>query len=166
MSGTRTVCRICGRPCGDEGTFTIDGKLVCAHCLFGDEPPITLYPIGTVRRDTAPGGPDTASTDELCRIELHPGQRPFLYGLDEESRLTVIYYLHRAGPVKTVFPRKLDGKLVGVFASRTPHRTSRIAVQDVELVAVKNTTLYVRGLDANDGSPVLDIKLAMSPKTD
>lgn len=159
------MCRICGRAAGDENTFTIDGKTVCTHCLFGDVEPVTIYPIGTVRRDAAPGAPDTASTDELCRIELHPGQRSFLYGLDAESRLTVVYYLHRAGPVKTVFSRKLDGKQVGVFASRTPHRTSRIAIQDVDLIAVEDTTLHVRGLDAVDGSPVLDIKLSVTPKT-
>lgn len=165
MSGKRTVCRICHRATDDEKSFTIDGEPVCAHCLFGDAEPVTIYPIGTVRCDTAPGAPGAADTDELCRIELHPGQRPFLYGLNEESRLTVVYYLHRSGPVKTVFSRKLDGKQVGVFASRTPHRTSRIAIQDVDLIAVEDTTLYVRGLDAMDGSPVLDIKLSIPPKT-
>ena len=50
------------------------------------------------------------------------------------------------------------GKEVGVFASRTPHRSSRIAVSDVELVKVENGTVFVKGLDAFEGSPVLDIK--------
>jgi tRNA (Thr-GGU) A37 N-methylase len=165
VSDTRTVCRICGRAAGEERIFTIDGKPVCTHCLFGDAEPVAIYPIGTVRRDTAPGAADAASTDELCRIELHPGQRPFLYALDEEPRITVVYFLHRSGPVKTVFTRGIDGKQVGVFASRTPDRTSRIAIQDVELIAVEDTTLHVRGLDALDGSPVLDIKLSIPPKT-
>jgi len=47
---------------------------------------------------------------------------------------------------------------VGVFASRTPHRTSRIAVSNVELVKISDTHIYVKGLDAFEGSPVLDIK--------
>jgi hypothetical protein len=53
----------------------------------------------------------------------------------------------------------LDGKEVGVFASRTPDRLSRIGIQDVRLVKVEGTTLVVKGLDAINGTPVLDIKL-------
>ncbi len=48
---------------------------------------------------------------------------------------------------------------MGVFASRTPNRLSRIAIQDVTLVRIEEATLYVEGLDAVNGSPVLDIKL-------
>ena len=59
-----------------------------------------------------------------------------------------------------MFKRGLDGKEVGVFASRTPDRLSGIAVQNVRLVKIEGTTLYVENLDAIDGSPVLDIKLA------
>lgn len=164
MTETRTVCRICHRATDDEHTFTVDGERICIHCLFGDTAPVTIYPIGTIRRDADAGGTGAAATDELCRIVLHDGQRPFLYALDEESRLTVVYYLHKAESIKTVFQRGLDGKRVGVFASRTPYRTSRIAVQDVDLIAVEDTTLYVRGLDAIDGSPVLDIKMSFPPQ--
>ncbi|MBW2597596.1 MAG: SAM-dependent methyltransferase, partial [Deltaproteobacteria bacterium] len=57
------------------------------------------------------------------------------------------------------FKRGLDGKEVGVFASRTPDRLSRIGIQDVRLVKVEGTTLVVKGLDAINGTPVLDIKL-------
>jgi len=53
--------------------------------------------------------------------------------------------------------------LVGVFASRTPNRLSKIAIQDVTLVKIEGTTLYVEGLDAINGSPVLDIKLKINP---
>ena len=70
-----------------------------------------------------------------------------------------MYYLHQAKPVRSVFRRGLDGKEVGVFASRTPDRLSRIAIQEVALVKIEGTTLYVEGLDAIHGSPVLDIKL-------
>ena len=73
--------------------------------------------------------------------------------------LTVVYYLHRTRPVRSVFPRGWDGKEVGVFASRTPDRLSCIAVQDVRLLKIEGTTLFVEGLDAIDGSPVLDIKM-------
>jgi len=50
------------------------------------------------------------------------------------------------------------GKEVGVFASRTPHRTSRLAVSNVELLKISGTRINVKGLDAFEGSMVLDIK--------
>jgi tRNA (Thr-GGU) A37 N-methylase len=82
-----------------------------------------------------------------------------MFGLDEEPEITIVYYLHQARPVKTRFNRGLDGKRVGVFASRTPDRLSRIGIQDVHLMEIKGTTLFVKGLDAVSGTPVLDIKL-------
>ena len=47
---------------------------------------------------------------------------------------------------------------VGVFASRSPMRPNHIAVTEVRLVAVEGNKLTVEGLDALDGSPVVDIK--------
>jgi tRNA (Thr-GGU) A37 N-methylase len=68
--------------------------------------------------------------------------------------------LHLTHHIKTKFRRGKEGigKEVGVFASRTPHRTSRIAISDVELIKVENGGVFVKGLDAFEGSPVLDIK--------
>ncbi|MCK5380760.1 MAG: SAM-dependent methyltransferase, partial [Candidatus Latescibacteria bacterium] len=78
-----------------------------------------------------------------------------MYKLEEEQFLTIVYYLHKARTVKSVFRRGLDGKKVGVFASRTPDRLSGIAIQEVTLVKIEGMTLYVEGLDAIHGSPVL-----------
>jgi len=93
------------------------------------------------------------------RIELLPSQERFLYKLDEEKHLTVVYYLHKARPVRSRFKRGLDGKEVGVFASRTPDRLTPIGIQDVRLVGIRGTVLIVEGLDAIDGTPVLDLKM-------
>ena len=90
---------------------------------------------------------------------MFPSQKSFLYKIEEERYLTIVYYLHQVKQIKSVFKRGLDGKEVGVFSSRTPDRLSRIAIQSVTLVKVEGTSLYVDGLDAVDGSPVLDIKL-------
>jgi len=80
-------------------------------------------------------------------------------GLDQEPEITIVYYLHKSRSVKTTFKRGLDGKQVGVFASRTPDRLSRIGIQNVKLLDIKGTTLIVKGLDAINRTPVLDIKL-------
>ncbi len=81
-------------------------------------------------------------------------------GLADETHLTIVWQLHQARPVKTVFRRGWDGKRVGPFASRTPDRPTPIAITDVELLEVRGNVLKVRGLDAIDGTPVLDIKVA------
>ena len=85
-----------------------------------------------------------------------------MYKLEEEKIITVVYYLHEAISTKSVFNRGLDGKKVGVFASRTPYRLSKIGIQDVKLLKIEDTTLYIKGLDAVNGTPVLDIKMKWS----
>jgi tRNA (Thr-GGU) A37 N-methylase len=132
--------------------------------MYGDTEPVKIYPIGIVKSTLKKTSTwiIPAGDQLISRIELISTQKPFLYKLDEEEFITVVYYLHKAGPVKTIFKRGLGGKKVGVFASRTPARLSRIAIQDVRLVKIEKTTLYVKGLDAINGSPVLDIKLKYS----
>jgi len=71
----------------------------------------------------------------------------------------VVFALHESRGVRTVFNRGLDRKPVGIFASRSPDRLTPIGITEVELVKIEGTTLHVRGLDAINGSPVLDIKL-------
>lgn len=155
------VCSRCGKGADSRKLFVIDGSPVCAECIYGKAEPFLVYPIGVVRnnlrrREKRFG---TEGQRGLSRIELIPSQKPFMYKLEEEKFLTVVYYLHETESVKSVFRRGLDGKEVGVFASRTPYRLSRLAIQDVKLVKVEGTTLYVEGLDAVNNSPVLDIKM-------
>jgi len=85
-----------------------------------------------------------------------------MYKLEEEKWITVVYYLHQVDSINTVFKRgkESNGKEVGVFASRSPHRSSRIAISDVELIRISNFHIYVKGLDAKENSPVLDIKVS------
>jgi tRNA (Thr-GGU) A37 N-methylase len=146
------ICSQCGKPAAADTTCIIDGKPVCTTCLYGNAEPFKIYPIGTVRDLEEPN---------MSLIELLPSQKQFMYKLEEEEYLTIVYYLHKVTDVSTVFKRgiKGDGKEVGVFASRTPRRPSRIAVQDVRLHGIKGTSLLVEGLDALEGSPVLDIKM-------
>jgi tRNA-Thr(GGU) m(6)t(6)A37 methyltransferase TsaA len=54
--------------------------------------------------------------------------------------------------------RRYDGKVAGVFASRSPKRPNGIGVTVVDLLKVDDNILHVKGLDAINGTPVLDIK--------
>ncbi|MCK4994993.1 MAG: SAM-dependent methyltransferase [Candidatus Omnitrophica bacterium] len=154
-------CSRCHKEFGQQEICIIDDHPVCPSCIYGSLKPFEIYPIGEVRNDLgrAETGFGTVGKEGISRIELIESQRPFLYKLEEEKKITVVYYLHETKAVKSVFNRGIDGKKVGVFASRTPYRLSKIAIQDVELVNIEQTTLYVRGLDAVNGSPVLDIKM-------
>ena len=84
-------------------------------------------------------------------------------GLADFSHLDIVYLFHLVDPARPVpharHPRgNVDWPLVGIFAQRAKDRPNRIGVSTCELVRVDGDTLVVRGLDAIDGTPVLDIK--------
>ncbi|MCW5606398.1 MAG: tRNA (N6-threonylcarbamoyladenosine(37)-N6)-methyltransferase TrmO [Burkholderiales bacterium] len=102
--------------------------------------------------------------DVESRIELDPPYAKGLVGLREFSHAVVVFHLDRIppfDPAKQIArnPRGMeDLEPVGVFAQRTKFRPNPVGVTAVELVAVDDTGITVRGLDALDGTPVLDIK--------
>lgn len=87
-----------------------------------------------------------------------------LRGLDGYSHIIVVFYLHQIGSfdARTQLLRRPRGMEqmheVGVFAQRTKYRPNPIGVTAVELRGISGNVLTVRGLDALDGTPVLDIK--------
>ncbi len=125
--------------------------------------PITLTPIGYVAREEAePTGADAIPhlRAKRVRLVLTPEVREALLGVEPGSDLMVITYLHRAShDVLQVHPRgNPDRPLHGVFATRSPARPNPIGVTTVRVEAVDDTTLTVVGLDALDGTPILDLK--------
>ena len=163
MNTGRLICSECGKTVDREKTCIIDDNPVCLSCIYGEAKPFEIYPIGKVRKDFQNHEIESlpAETKDISCIDLLPSQKRFMYRLSEETFLTIVYYLHDVKHVRTVFHRRLDGKKVGVFASRTPNRLSKIAIQEVKLLRIEGNTLYVKDLDAFDGSPVLDIKLGL-----
>ena len=128
--------------------------------MTSELPEITLKPIGTVRSEIKERGRDDAR-DVIAEIVLDPALTEGLDNLDEFSHIIVIYYIHKSRkpvPMK-VHPRfRVDNTPVGVFASRSPDRPSAIGMTTVKLQEHHGNRLRVRGLDAIDGTPVLDIK--------
>ena len=154
-------CAECGAACSKADMAIIDDQSICFRCLYGDVLPFKIYPIGFVRNQLDRNDTDSglSGRTQTSRIELLPPQKRFMYRLEEEREITVVYYLHKSRSVRSTFKRGFDGKKVGVFASRTPDRLSKIGIQDVRLVKVEGTTLTVEGLDAINGTPVLDMKM-------
>lgn len=95
-----------------------------------------------------------------AEIEVLPEYQEGLFRIEENDRILVLYIFDRTTEVQMrVHPRgDPRNPEVGVFASRSPMRPNHIAVTEVRLVAVEGNKLTVEGLDALDGSPVVDIK--------
>ncbi len=121
---------------------------------------ITLKPIGTVRSPIKERDRRNAK-DTVAEIIIDPSLAEGLDNLDEFSHITVIFYLHktrRPAPMK-VHPRyRREPTPIGVFASRSPDRPNAIGITAVKLLERRENVLKVQGLDAIDGTPVLDIK--------
>jgi tRNA-Thr(GGU) m(6)t(6)A37 methyltransferase TsaA len=109
--------------------------------------------------DTA--APDTISAAE-SHIVLDPSLAQGLQGLKPGHKVLVIFWFHRSsGYDLQQHPRGDRSRpLRGVFALRSPHRPNAIGVTEVNLTAVEGNVLQVCGMDAINGSPVLDIKPA------
>lgn len=104
------------------------------------------------------------SSDELSRVLIFPKFCVGLQGLNNFSHIIVLYWLHLRDNEKErstlqVVPRRHpEAPQVGVFASRSPSRPNPIGLCVVELTKIEDCTLFVKGLDAVEGSPIIDIK--------
>jgi tRNA-Thr(GGU) m(6)t(6)A37 methyltransferase TsaA len=125
---------------------------------------IRISPIGFVR-----GGRREATKDgwgdNRSRLELDPSRfmPEALLGLEELSHIEVLFYFHIDAdePVETGarHPRgRTDWPKVGIFAQRGRMRPNRIGVSICLVRKVHDLTIEVEGLDAVDGTPLLDIK--------
>ena len=95
------------------------------------------------------------------KITILPDLTESLEGIEEFSHITVLFWMHQNTgdvPVKVHPQRRSDMPLVGVFATRSPHRPNSIGLTTVKLLKRDDNVLHVIGLDAINGSPVLDIK--------
>lgn len=129
----------------------------------GSQPPINLQPIGVVRNRIK--GPRPLEWRELeSRIVLRPDIADALLGLSDYSHIIVLFWLHAIpeevrGSKHQLHP--LDDPelpLQGVLATRSQIRFNPIGLSVVLLLGIDKNVLRVRGLDAIDGTPVLDIK--------
>jgi len=82
-----------------------------------------------------------------------------LYRIEEQEFMEILFYFHQSEGYD-LRTKVYSGETKGVFASRSPHRPSGIGVTTVRLEKRIGNKLMVKGLDAIDGTPVLDIKPA------
>jgi tRNA-Thr(GGU) m(6)t(6)A37 methyltransferase TsaA len=122
-----------------------------------------VAPIGFVRSPRKDLSDDFWGAVE-AEIELTEGfGAEALFGLGDFSHAEVLFLMHQVDAAKVErgarHPRdRADWPLVGIFAQRGKARPNRIGLTRAAIVGVEGRVLRVRGLDAIDGTPVLDIK--------
>ena len=128
-------------------------------------PPTYVFrPIGwvrsaLVRRADAPRQGDDGAPE--ARLQIVPVFRPGLNGIRAGQDILILTWLHQAArDVLAVHPRDDETQpLAGVFATRSPDQPNPLGLHRARVLAVEeNGTLHVRGLEAIDGTPVVDIK--------
>lgn len=152
----------------------------CGHCQnstdeekssvkIADEKSIIFKPIGFIKTifNEKRAVPRQASVADSILSKIEISKESFtsnpelsLESLDEFSHIWIIYNFHKndSHSKPKVYPPRLEGKNVGVFATRSPHRPNSLGMSLVKLDRIEGTTVYFYGTDMLDSTPVLDIK--------
>jgi tRNA-Thr(GGU) m(6)t(6)A37 methyltransferase TsaA len=132
------------------------------------EPAWRLHPVGRVEspltdRDRAPKQGDEGAPP--ARVVFRPEVRQAAADLRVGDEVLVLTWLHLGRrDVVTVHPRgDPDRPRQGVFSTRSPDRPNPIGLHAVTITGVEHDAITVSGLEAIDGTPVLDVKPVLGP---
>jgi formylmethanofuran dehydrogenase subunit E len=118
-----------------------------------------LKPIGIIhspyknRKECPPHG-----REEICWVEVSDQYAEGLKDIDGFSHLILFYWLHCAKNYLLLVKTPWDSEPHGVFATRSPHRPNALGFSVVELIERDGNKLKVKGLDALEETPLIDIK--------
>lgn len=123
---------------------------------------IVMKPIGYVKNNVE-NRKDVSWGEDVSSIILNEEYYGGLKGLEEFTHVTIIYYLDKAKfdrekHLQRRPQNREDMPLVGIFSQRGKDRPNQIGMTSVQIVSVSKNCLMVKGLDAIDGTPILDIK--------
>lgn len=93
-----------------------------------------------------------------CRVELFEEFEGGLRDIEGFSHIILIYYLHKAKGYSLMVKTPWDVTPHGLFTTRSPDRPNPLGISVVRLTDRHKNILVVEGLDAIDGTPLLDIK--------
>jgi tRNA (adenine37-N6)-methyltransferase len=125
---------------------------------------IAMEPVGVVVGGrTAAIDDDWGDVEAIIRLDATRFDREAVAGLDAFSHVCVVFVFHLVPESEVVtgarHPRgNAEWTKVGMFAQRARVRPNRLGVSNCALLGVEGLDLSVRGLDAIDGTPVLDVK--------
>jgi tRNA-Thr(GGU) m(6)t(6)A37 methyltransferase TsaA len=125
--------------------------------------PYTVEPIGMVHsvlasRKNAPRQGSEGAPEAW--LQILPAYREAMEGLEVNGEILVLTWLHLGNrDTLKVHPRGIAGNpLMGVFATRSPDRPNPIGIHQVTILEIDGGRIRVSGLEAVDGTPVVDIK--------
>lgn len=125
--------------------------------------PITLTPIGIIHcalesREDTPKNFDIST--ETGTLEIFPEYTEALDGIKVGQTIVVLFWLHQAKrDLLKVYPRGDRSRgLHGVFSTRSPVRPNPIAISELEVIEIGNSSIKVLGVDVYNNTPILDIK--------
>jgi tRNA-Thr(GGU) m(6)t(6)A37 methyltransferase TsaA len=119
---------------------------------------IEMIPVGYVENDYLEPVYNEEVYNKVSKIILKEEFTDGLYRIEDFEKLYILFYFSKSKGYKLIHRRRYDGEISGVFASRSPYRPNGIGLTVVELLKVEGNVLHVKGLDAINGTPVLDIK--------
>jgi tRNA-Thr(GGU) m(6)t(6)A37 methyltransferase TsaA len=129
----------------------------------------TLRPIGFVEsplteQAAAPRQGDEGAPD--CWLVFDPDVRDALDGLRVGDDIVVVTWLHLADRnVLQVHPRGDTNRPIrGVFSTRSQHRPNPLGLHEVTILDVDDLRIRVKGLEAIDNTPIIDVKSALGPR--
>jgi tRNA-Thr(GGU) m(6)t(6)A37 methyltransferase TsaA len=135
-------------------------------------PPINITPIGVVRsslHDRADAPSQAFRGAPEARIEINPDLLPALHRVGRGTELIVVTWLHLADRA-ILQTHPMDDEripITGVFATRSAARRNPIGLHRVTVTAVDPpATVHVDALEAVDGTPILDLKIAIGKAPD
>jgi formylmethanofuran dehydrogenase subunit E len=122
---------------------------------------LELKPVGIIHSHyKSVGEPPCQGHDseDISDVEVFEEFAEGLQDIEGFSHIVVIYWFHRSQRYELLVKPPGQDSLHGVFSTRSPHRPCPLGLTVVELVAREKNVLKVKGLDAIDGTPLLDIK--------
>lgn len=124
---------------------------------------IVIRPIGRIRNAIKRRIPHKEWKEVVSEVVVNEDLQDCLDGIEHHSHAIIVYWLDRIPEEerKVLKVRPMGNAslpIVGVFATRSPGRPNPIGIETVEILGRDGNVLRVKGLDALDGSPVLDIK--------
>ena len=132
--------------------------------MVNELPDMTLKAIGIISNEVKqPPGAGYDWQAVASDIVMDSSLTEALDNLDEFSHIIVLYWMHQAAATEQL-PTKIHPRgrqelpLVGLFATRSPHRPNPLGKATVRLLHRRGNILRVEGLDAINGTPVIDIK--------
>ena len=122
---------------------------------------LELKPIGIIHspyKNTGAAPYQGYKSEEIAQIEVFQEFEEGLKDIEGFSHIIAIYWFHKSQGYHLLVKTPWDDGLHGLFTTRSPHRPCPLGLTVVELVGRDKNILRVKGLDAIDGTPLLDIK--------